>query len=77
MSTPLSEDTIGRFFQDASGHVWQHVSYCAYPTATVELVTRGDGMAVAPKTRRGGAIGSPILDELGLLMLVPEQATNS
>jgi hypothetical protein len=65
----LTEETVGKLFVDKDGNYWWHVSYCAYPTASVESM---EWRGASPPTRRGGAVGSPILDDLDLRILVPE-----
>lgn len=46
------------------GKVWQLVLYCEHPTATFECLETQE--------RRGGAVGSPILE--GFVRLVPEES---
>ncbi len=72
--TGPSEKTVGRYFLDAQGELWRHISYCAQPTATMEKVgTAAVARVLGSKelVRRGGAIGSPILS--GFRLLVPEE----
>lgn len=72
--TQLSDETVGKFFVDKSGQVWRHIMFCDSPTATVERVEM-TGRAGAAPARVGGAVGSPILQDLGLRLLVPEEPT--
>lgn len=70
----LSEETIGRYFVHTDGSVWRHVGYCAYPTATMQRVDAADrALPGGEPERRGGAVGSLILD--GFTLLVPEEKT--
>ncbi len=62
MNTPIGEATLGRYFLDERGQLWQHITYAASPTATLRQV--------GTEQYRGGCIGSPILD--GFTLLVPE-----
>lgn len=60
-------------FIDQAGNYWRHVMYAAEPTATVERVfsvTNED-----TRTRVDGVVGSPLLENLGLRLLVPEDET--
>ena len=61
----LNETTLGRYFVDERGEVWQHITFCERPTASLRRVN-DDAIRV------GGAVGAPIFD--GYVMLEPEKA---
>lgn len=67
MVTPLNENTIGKVFVDEMGQYWQHIVYCAQPTATIR--------SIEDRTvRKSGEVGSANLS--GLTLLVPENERN-
>jgi hypothetical protein len=75
VTTRPSEETLGTFWQDEEGQIWRHTSYCEHPTASFKLVLYADGVSAqddGEPIRKGGAVGSPILD--GLTILRPESS---
>lgn len=69
MSAPrMSREDLGGFYIHQDGSVWRLISYCSYPTATLQCVYADDDHVRG--TRRDGAIGAPIFD--GFKRLVGE-----
>lgn len=70
MSTPVNNATVGKFFIDERGDLWEHISYCANPTATFRRVGETLVAPGACPTRMTAAVGAPLISQLRLL--VPE-----
>lgn len=64
MSRVTARD-VGDYYLGPDGDLWRLLLYCDEPTATFERLS--------DKTRRGGAVGSPILDGFRKAKIVPEE----
>ncbi len=51
----MKVEDIGHIYKDEAGNYWRLVSYCQYPTATMEKIGSGE--------RASGAVGSPNLTQ--------------
>lgn len=59
----MNEKDIGQFYTTNGEDIWQLITFCDLPTATLENVRTGD--------RRGGAVGCRNLEPF--IKLVPEK----
>ena len=59
----LSKDDVSSYYTTNGEDIWQLITYCEFPTATMLNIKTGE--------RVGGAIGSPILKPF--IKLVPER----
>jgi hypothetical protein len=50
----LSDETVGTYFIDEHGDIWQHIAYTDRPTAALQRVGNGE--------RRSGVVGAAIFD---------------
>lgn len=63
MKTHPSEKTLGRYWIDRAGVIWEQISYTPMPTASFRRV-------IDPSQRLSGVVNSRLLSELELL--IPE-----
>lgn len=66
MTTRPSKDTVGSYFVDEYGLMWQQVSFTDKPTASFQSVQ------YPGSSRLDGVIGSPILESLRILTPEPK-----